>query len=650
MKAHRSNQLALWMAVAVAATAPSRAQQRPAAADSSMPCHALHRLAPTASPAEAQASLDRAVDQLAGRGGGLLVIPPGSPPDWKPDLASRQGVWRDPPPPAPARSWGRDPGVTVLDFPGGTPTLHPPQVSGMELHRILNLPRGQSLPHWGYQPMLRLVNAVLNGSKNAGVLRMDTESHNENQTFDVMLWRRHYSQGDAYLFDARVFDMGGNGEDGGGVYSAIGTSLTNVFRGRVDQWDPSAGRLVYRDGLNAHTLASGRPLINLNPSKWLSRGTVWVMHPGGARLGHPDGVRARDAGWTPEVVGRYFAVDEPGEYVPGGDRVRRWWLITGLRTADDGVQSISIQRHWWGAKDNHSVGALYRPEHYSDASAPRPLRYVIAPGANVYDASDGVESPQVNPQGSPRILRLAPGPHLGGAVDFAPGDPVEQAIGPDPFKPIAFRSWIWDSVPGVFPAPVFDVANQGAVMRQAVMTVRGGSGDVARDRAERADASPPWSRLLEFDSASGHGLVFAADTAQAAILFGQPNAGAGRLHTLRWNAASTRRMEVSDAGVMTVSGNAPLALAQAPVTRCAGLSAVPAQARNLRGIGVRPAPGARQAAVTFETPEVDDAFTVVVSLSWPAASAISRQTATGFTVDFGRPAPANATLDWALIR
>jgi hypothetical protein len=65
---------------------------------------------------------------------------------------------------------------------------------------------------------------------------------------------------------------------------------------------------------------------------------------------------------------------------------------------------------------------------------------------------------------------------------------------------------------------------------------------------------------------------------------------------------------------------------------------------------VRPAPGSRQAAVTFETPEVDDAFTVVVSLSWPAASAISRQTATGFTVDFGRPAPANATLDWALIR
>ena len=622
------------------------AQQRPDAAPA--PSQVFSRLAPTATPAEAQTSFDRAVNQLTARGGGLLLVPPGDPPDWKPDFVSRQGVWRCPPPPAPAESWGRDPGVTVLDFLNGTPTLHPPQVSGMEVHRILNLPHGQSLPHWGYQPMLRFSNTALNGSQNAGVLRMDTYSHNENQTFDVMLWRHHFSQGDAYLFDGRVFYMGGNGS--GGVYSAIGKSLTDVFRSRVDQWNASSGTLVYRDGSNAHTLASGRPLINLNPSKWISRGTVWIMPPGGAQLGYADGVRARDAGWTPEIVGRYFAVDEPDEYVPGGDHIRRWWLITGLKTTGDGVQSISIQRQWWGAKDNHSIGTLYRPEHYSDAGSPRPLRYIIAPGANVYDASDGVESPPVNPRGSPRILRLAPGPHLGSAVDFAPGDLVEQAIGPDPFKPIPFRSWIWDSVPGAFPAPVFDIANRGLVMRHSVMTVRGGSGVVARDRAKRADASPPWSRMLEFNSSARNGLVFGADTAQAAILFEQPNAAAGRLHTLRWNAAPTRRMKVSEAGVMTLSGDAPLALAQAPVKQCAGLSATSAQARNLRGIGIRPAPGARQITVAFETPEIDEAFSVVVSLSWPSASAVTKQSATGFTIDFGRPAPAGATLDWTLIR
>lgn len=557
MKTHRSNKFTLWTAAAVVAAAPSMAQQRPDAVPAPAPCQVLCRLAPRATPAEAQTSFDRAVNQLTAHGGGLLLVPPGGPLNWKPDLASRQGVWRSPPPPAPAQSWGRDPGVTVLDFQNGTPTLHPPQVSGMEVQRVLDLSRGQSLPHWGYQPMLRFNNTVLKGSQNAGVLRMDTYSHNENQTFDFMLWRYHFSQGDAYLFDGRLFDMGGNGSSG--VYSAISKSLTDVFRGRVNQWSASSGVLVYWDGSNAHTLASGRPLINLNPAKWISRGTVWIMPPGGAQLGYANGVRARDAGWTPEVVGRYFAVDEPDEYVPDGDRVRRWWLITGLKTADDGVQSISIQRHWWGAKDNHSIGPLYRPEHYSDAGSPRLLRYIIAPGANVYDASDGIESPQVNLRGSPRILRLAPGPHLGSAVDFAPGDPVEQAIGPDPFKPIPFRSWIWDSVPGAFPAPVFDIANRGVVKRDAVMTVRGGSGDVVRDRADLADGSPPWSRLLELNSAARNGLFFGADTAQAAILFEQPNAAAGRLHTLRWNAADTRRMAVSEAGVMTISGKPPLA-------------------------------------------------------------------------------------------
>jgi len=729
---HRHHELALWMAAAVAAAAPSVAQQRPAAADSSAPCHAICRLDPTATPTEAQASLDRAVGRLAESGGGLLVVPPGGPPGWKPDLASRQGVWRDPPPPAPARGWGRDPGVTVLDLQGGTPTLHPPQISGMELHRVLNLPRGQSLPHWDYQPMLRFHNAVLRGSNSyrdylqadvktgssqrfyvrtvrglfpgiflntgdysniqrlyvqdlgydrdrqmwyftadasadiprntilhnknhANVIRMDTYSHNENQTFDVMLWRHHYSQGDAYMFDARFHYMGDvhstDGDENGVVYAAFAESLTDIFRGVVEQWTPAAGSLRYRDARNPHSLASGRPLINLNPEKWITNGTLWVMHPGGAKLGWGSGIQAQGANWTDDVIGRYLAIDEPGEYVPGGDKVRRWWLITSLAARENGIQTIGIQRHWWGARDGHSIGRLYRPDHYShDAANPRPLRYIIAPGANVFDASDGVESPHVNPAGSRRLLRLAPGPHLHSSADFAPGDPVEQAIGPDPFAPIAFRAWLWDSVPGVFPAPVFDVANHGAVKRDAVLSVRGGSGDLMRDRAERADASPPWNRLLEFNSASRNGLVFGADTAQSAILLGQPNAAAGRLHTLRWNAAATRRMEVSETGVMTVAGNAPLALAQTPVTQCAGLSATPARARNLRGLGVRPAPGARQASVIFETPEADVTFAVAVSLSWPSAAAVTSQSATGFTIDFGRPAPADATLDWTLVR
>jgi hypothetical protein len=39
-------------------------------------------------------------------------------------------------------------------------------------------------------------------------------------------------------------------------------------------------------------------------------------------------------------------------------------------------------------------------------------------------------------------------------------DEREQAIGPDPFRPAAFRSWLFEKVPGVFPAAVFDIASR----------------------------------------------------------------------------------------------------------------------------------------------------------------------------------------------
>ncbi len=626
-----------------------------AASTSSLERIERFRVNPSASAEETQDALDRSIDRLSERGGGLLLLPPSMDTGEERPTNSRQGVWRTPPPPAPAQSWGRDPGVTVFGLPGGTPMILPPQLSGLQISRTLDLPQGQSLPHWGYQPMLRMANAVVNGSDSAGILRMDTDSHNENQTFDFMLWRRHYSQGDAYLFDARMYYMGDgtapSGPTNGAVYSAAIASEVEIFRGNVRNWDSASGVLSFQGGRNAHSLGSGRPLINLNPAKGVARGRVWIMAPGGSILGSAGDVRSRDAGWTSEVVGRYFAVDEPGEYVPGGTAVRRWWLITSLRTGTNGVQSLGIQRHWWGAKDNQGLGRLYRPENYTrDAASPRLLRYLIAPGALVYDASDGVAPPQAKASGTFGILRLAPGPDLSGSCGFAVGDPVEQAIGSDPFKPIAFRSWVWDSVPGVFPAPIFDIANQGAVMRHAVMTVRGGSGDVAHDRAERPDANPPWNSLLELGSAVDTGLVFAGDTARAAIRFDQPNAAEGRRHVIRWNAAPNRRMEVSEAGGMILSGGASLALANEPLTRSMGLSAGTDAARSLRGVGVRLVPGARQAAIVFERPEPDAAFAIVVSLSWPAEKAVPKQSPAGFTVEFSRPAPTGATLDWTLIR
>ena len=654
---------------------------------SSAPGSSLERIerflaAPSASAVETQDALDRSIDALAGRGGGVLLLPPGMDAGEGKATNSRQGVWRDPPPPAPARSWGREPGVTVIGLSGGAPTILPPQLSGLEISRTLDLPRGQSLPHWGYQPILRLMNVGVNGSDRAGILRMDTVSHNENQTFDVMLWRHNYSQGDNYMFDARFYYMGDvhscAGDENGVVYAAFVESEVNGFHARVAAWDAATRELTYTAPVKADTLGSGRPVINLNPAKWITEGFVWIVAPSSWTAppsppqadpvfqgrSYPTRVEPNAVGVNSlrmgglirfpkeapvgrEVVGRYFAVNEPGEHVPGGREIRRWYLIDGFKLNPDGTKDIEIIRHWWGAK---AAGAptLYKPENYSSDGHERRLSYIIAPGVNVYDVSDAVESAQVNPQGSRRILRLAPSPFAGTAVDFAPGDPVEQAIGPDPFKPIAFRSWVWDSVPGVFPAPIFDIANQGAVMRHSVMTVAGGTPNVA-DRAARHDRNPPWDSYFRFESACNNGIVFNADVAGSAILFEQPN---GRAQPIAWRYDGGRKeatLTVSPQdGTMTFDGDG-LAV-PGGLTSVSGLSGTATPARNLRGIAVAVPSGARRIVVPFQHREADADYAVFIQPNWLTAHAVVSRAESGFTVEFAQPPGSGAHLHWMLVR
>ena len=101
----------------------------------------------------------------------------------------------------------------------------------------------------------------------------------------------------------------------------------------------------------------------------------------------------------------------------------------------------------------------------------RPLDYVIAPGTYVNDVSRAVPG---GDRGGQRTLGVAPYRDQATTFDFAAGDAVEQAIGPDPFKPQAFRCWMWEDVPGAFPSAIFDLANNGAASRYSAMTMRGG--------------------------------------------------------------------------------------------------------------------------------------------------------------------------------
>jgi hypothetical protein len=124
-------------------------------------------------------------------------------------------------------------------------------------------------------------------------------------------------------------------------------------------------------------------------------------------------------------------------------------------------------------------------------------------------------------RGGQRTLGLAPHAGIGGTFDFEKGDAVEQAIGPDPFKPQAFRVWMWEDVPGQFPAAVVDVANNGAASRYSVISVAGGAANLD-DVAKRQEQKPAWDNLIVANTAATIGLNFKADFAKAAILFQQP--------------------------------------------------------------------------------------------------------------------------------
>ena len=73
-------------------------------------------------------------------------------------------------------------------------------------------------------------------------------------------------------------------------------------------------------------------------------------------------------------------------------------------------------------------------------------------------------------------------------------------------------------------------------------------------------------------------------------------------------------------------------------------------ARNLRGKNVAVTANATSLQVKFPTAEADSDYAVFIEQTWLGARAITDKTPEGFTITFDKPAPANAKLDWMLVR
>ena len=723
----------------------------------------LDQFGPVDSVDAAEAAFQKASAGILAAGGGVLVVPAKTIATWKPSN-SGQEVWRTPPPPEQTRRWGAGSGVTVIDARGGTARILPPQVTGLELGRVLDLPPGNSLPFWGMYPLLKVHNGILRGStsyrewlqedapagkdsrfyvktirgvfpgmfmscgeygvverlcvkslgydpekklwfftadteaghakgtimgnkNHVNVMGIDTYSHNENQTCDMLLQRHNYSQGDNYMYYARMLYMGDNhstaGDENAILYGGFINSEAGSFIGKVAAWDPQEGSLTFTEGKNEHTLGTGRPIISLNPAKWITKGTVSIVRPASwiddsssmdnpvfqgkqypttiapnhlevrsLRVGGLIRLSA-DAPVTEEAVGRYFAVDEKDECVPGtgGRAVRRWYLIDSVTPNADGTKDIRIIRHWWGAKSAGSP-VLYKPDNYSADGREKPLRYVIAPGANAYDVSEAVNSVPANIRNPRRIIRLAPTPFTGTAADYAAGDPVEQAVGPDPFKPTTLRAWMWDNVPTALPSAVLDVANLGQTMRDTVLMVHGGGGDARSDRESRYDRNPVFDRIVDIRASCNTAIRFEGDTADAAILFKQPH---DRAQPIKWlyGDGDGGRAKVAALTVAPDSGDLDFVGGDARFSGsllAGGLSGGGLPARNLRGKNVAVKAGKTDVPIEFPVEETDGDYAVFVEQNWIGNRAIVNKGPRGFTVKFDKPTPPDASIDWMIVR
>lgn len=540
--------------------------------------------------------------------------------------------------------------------------------------------------------------AIMHNKSNTGLVHMLQTSHNDNQTYDVKVIRNQYAHGDTYIYYCDFNYMSNvhsaAGDENGNCYAAFIRTLENNFRSTVVSVNWTNAQLVFNNAAqNVGSLGDSRPLINLNPKKHLTAGKVIVV-AGRTDYDLPDKTASifegkdyttslakneisgtterkfgglirgdKDCGWTKDVVGRYFALTDAGEKTPKGSL--RWYQISKFTANPDGTKEIEIQRFWWGAKSAGSP-TLYKTENYTWDGHIRPLSYVIAPGAYVNDVARAIPG---GDRGGQRTLGLAPHPDVGTPHDFEKGDAIEQAIGPDPFKPTAFRVWTWEDVPGQFPAAIVEAANNGATARYSVVSARGGPANLD-DLTKRHEPKPAWDNIMVVDSAATIGLNFKADFARAAILFQQPyheqpiqwfygqapepEADKGKTGITKAVSSPARPAQVASLKVSRESGEFQFegggVRAGGSVSAVTGISGDAKPAKNLRGKNLAVTASTTSVKVKFPTPEADADYAVFLEQSWLGARAITEKTAEGFTVTFDKPAPAKATVDWMLVR
>ncbi len=519
-------------------------------------------------------------------------------------------------------------------------------------------------------------------------LQLTGYSNSDNQTAgELSVVRNNYAVGDSFAISGMFRYMGdvfsGFGDEGGIVINAETVGEVDGFHSTVEAVDWSSDTITYAPGqCNAQTLSTSRPLINMNREKWITQGTVLIVSPsgeykgqtypgviggpgnafnyqGGAIIGSPD------CPWDESIIGRFFCLTDDTEVLTPGDPssvggyasaanrpIYRWYQINGFERNEDGSKRLRILRVRWSAV---AAGAptLFVDDNYTWDGHERPLKYAIAPGAWVYDVSQGwadvaVTGGVVDASTCPRRLRVTPNGDRGTGFDFAPGDPIEQPPGPDPWQPRPIRVRQFDQMPSTMPSATIELEQLGRVQVPNCIAISGLVSD--RDQlSTRKDRKPSYGTIMNVYAASNVGIDFRGDVLDTAIFFRQFN---GRPQPIRWGCEPFGSSSLSvdpKSGDFTLTGG-HLDLTGKTLRNTHGLSATDTPANNLRGINVSVAEGQTELQISFGTPEPDDAYAVTVTPSWMTNIAVPTKMARGFRVQFGTAAPAGARVDWVLVR
>ncbi len=506
---------------------------------------------------------------------------------------------------------------------------------------------------------------------------IDDVSNCDNQSMSLIVNRRTYGVGDSFAVAASLEYQGGfmsgAGDEGGVVYAAEVVHDLASFDGIVEKWNPETNELTYKAGSkNPQKIGTSRPILNLNPGKAIKSGKIMIVPPGykfmrekakTINMNTSVIIGDKNVKWDESVIGRFIAIDDPGEYYaenesgayssgPTGKKVYRWWPITGLEQGPDGITYLFVSRVWWGTERNAGP-TLFNWDNYtiSDTHV-KPMSYLIVPGALASDVRNGISG---NTPGSMGIAREDEGRTLvlalsgQNAADFAADDPIIQPPDPDVWVPTGFRVRHFNAFPGMMKGSAFSAINNGKVQVGNALDVQSPGGKLEEVMAAQKDKRPAFESAVSVYASTEDAFRIRGPVKNTAFDLWQYD---GNPKKISWRpisgAPSTLHADPKSGNFMFVGGD--IDLSGHCAVRQNGISGSQVPARNLRGINVPVANAMTKLEVKFAVAEPDGDYSLNVQPNWNTNDWVTSKKTGGFTVEFSSPAPANAKIDWQLIR